>query len=201
MRPEIEKIAAGDSGAIYRRLTDSIPQGIPASQFASRVWGAWNETMRDLPGGQKQQYSGKIFELMLADVLVQHGILPFYWQAEFALIPNARFDFICYRPKAPIVLAAKSSLRERWKQADLEGLALRNVYRRAESHLITANEREAANISAKIKREDVFGINQCILVDSAEFDSLINRLAGMRFSAAKPENPINNGGLLIGNSP
>jgi len=40
-------------------------------------------------------------------------------------------------------LTIKTSLRERYKQADLEGLALKQVYRKSKTYLITLSGQES----------------------------------------------------------
>ena len=197
MQPKIKALATGKAGEIYLSLTRDFPAELPASQYASRVLSAWREEVSTHAEGGKQSLGGKIFELMISDVLAQHGILPFYWQAEFVLVPNARFDFICYRPKAPVVLAAKTSLRERYKQADLEGMALKQVYRRASCHLITTSPDEAAGVVRKITAGDVAGIDRCILAETPEFDELIAEMREMSFTEAAPIKPIGPSGKII----
>ena len=197
VQPKIQALATGKAGGVYLSLTRDIPAGLPASQFATRALSAWQEELSTHSEGGKQSISGKFFELLIADVLAQYGVLPFYWQAEFALVPNAKFDFICYRPAAPVVLAAKTSLRERYKQADLEGMALKQVYRRAACHLITANAEEAERLKKKIVDGEVVGIDRCVLANTAEFDALIAEMGKMTFSEAKPIKPIGGTGQLI----
>ncbi|MDE7137830.1 MAG: hypothetical protein K2O29_05155 [Ruminococcus sp.] len=44
-------------------------------------------------------------------------------------MPNVDFDIILYtQEQYPIALSLKTSVRERYKQADLEGVALKNMY-------------------------------------------------------------------------
>ena len=47
------------------------------------------------------------------------------------------WHFIIFKDNFPIVLSIKTSLRERLKQADLKALALNNVYRKAQTYLLT----------------------------------------------------------------
>jgi hypothetical protein len=76
--------------------------------------------------------------------------------AEVQFVPNAKFDLMFYTHEiGPILLSAKTSLRERYKQADLEAMALRAVYRRSKTFLVTLNEQEARNVQAKIHSGDI----------------------------------------------
>ena len=84
----------------------------------------------------------------------------------------------------------KVSLRERYKQADLEGLALRQVYRRAKIYLITLSEKEAAGVVEKIKVADIAGLDRCLLADRPEYSELMDELCGLEFSRAVEIMPI-----------
>lgn len=180
---------------------DDIPGGLTPSRFASRLWAAWGDLGKTVPGGAKQQQAGRIFELLVAETLAQNDILPFYEQGVFALVPNAIFDFVCYRPKSPVVLSAKSSLRERYKQADLEGMALKQVYRRASCYLLTADKKEAGNVNAKIEKGDIAGLNKCVVVSEPEFNALIAKLAKMKFCEQEPIDPLSSGKLVAKATP
>ena len=105
-----------------------------------------------------------------------------YLQASLEFVPDIDYDLIIF-PKdengevdvsAPISLSLKTSLRERYKQADLEGLALKEVYKRAKTYLITIDEKqEIDKFKNKIDVKDVRGIDKCIDARSHEFDELI----------------------------
>ncbi|KLL05345.1 MAG: hypothetical protein MRERV_2c094 [Mycoplasmataceae bacterium RV_VA103A] len=130
--------------------------------------------------------NGAIFEYLVAVCLYSKKILPFYLQAKISFVPNATYDIVLYSSEGyPITLSIKTSLRERYKQADLEGLALKNVHRRAKNYLITLSAREYPGVKKKIKEGDVAGLDDIILADSQEFDILIDKLSQMDF--VKPE--------------
>lgn len=86
--------------------------------------------------------NGSILEYLVMVCLYSKKILPFYIQAKVSFVPNATYDIVLYNSDGyPITLSIKTSLRERYKQADLEGLALKNVHRRAKNYLITLSAR------------------------------------------------------------
>ena len=127
--------------------------------------------------GASTSLNGGIFELALACVLIKEGLAPFYMSAQVQFVPNARFDLMLYSDEiGPIVLSAKTSLRERYKQADLESQALRDVHRRSKTFLITLGEKEAVNVRKKIQSGDVTNLDDVILADKPEFDSFIASL-------------------------
>lgn len=77
-------------------------------------------------------------------------IQPFYYQAKFHHVPPCKCDIVLYDDRRPVVLSVKVSLLERYKQADLEGIALRQVYRQARQYLITLNRQEVARKPPRI---------------------------------------------------
>jgi hypothetical protein len=120
---------------------------------------------------------GGIFEHLLATVFIREGLLPFYVQAQVEFVPNVRFDFLFWtKEKGPFVISAKTSLRERYKQADLEAMALSSVHRRSETHLVTLDAIEAARVTEKIAVGDVQFLKKVAVADAVEFDDLINSL-------------------------
>ncbi len=130
--------------------------------------------------------NGYVFEGILATIFYRSGILPLYVQAKLYFVPNVDFDFVAYTKECgPIILSAKTSLRERYKQADLEGMILRQVNRRSKSFLITLNEVEAKSVNEKIKNGLVLGLDDVIVATDERFDLLIKELK--EFSFYKPE--------------
>ena len=134
--------------------------------------------------------NGKIFEWLICETLMREGATPFYYQARFEYVPNADFDIVLYDPRRPVVLSCKTSLRERYKQADLEGMALGQVYRNAECHLITLNHEEADRVAVKIRNGDVAGLTACHVADTEELTELVEDLSRRKFVRASVVMPI-----------
>ena len=66
-------------------------------------------------------------------------------------MPHARFDIAAFKTNGDIIcLSLKTSFRERWKQADLEALALKSVHRRAKCWRISYEIEDARNTQKKI---------------------------------------------------
>jgi hypothetical protein len=63
--------------------------------------------------------------------------------------PTARNERGLVANRRPICISAKTSLRERYKQADFEAIALKYVHRKALSFLVTLEENEAKSVKAK----------------------------------------------------
>jgi hypothetical protein len=128
---------------------------------------------------------GGIFEYLLATVFIREGLLPFYVQAQVEFVPNVRFDFLFWTlEKGPIVISAKTSLRERYKQADLEAMAISSVHRRSETHLVTLDAAEAARVSTKISNGDVQFLKSVAVADSLEFDELVSKIRELTLVSA-----------------
>jgi hypothetical protein len=169
---------------------DSVTYKTPAS-YISDVWKQVQKSK------MSTSMNGVAFELLLACVFVQENLHPFYMSAEVQFVPNARFDLLFYTEEiGPVVISAKTSLRERYKQADLESLALRAVYRRSKTILVTLDSHEAKGVQEKIVSGDVTSLNACITATSKEFNDLIDELHTYKMIQA-PTLPIVRSGRLI----
>jgi hypothetical protein len=120
---------------------------------------------------------GKGFELMIACALIKENILPFYWQAEISFVPMANFDLVIYTKEiGPIVLSLKTSMRERFKQAEFEAQILKNVHRRSRTFMVTMESHEAEVLTKKIEQGLVTGIEKVAVGNESSFDELISVL-------------------------
>ena len=147
------------------------------SEYVSRYW---NEYLRSTPNNNNT--NGKVFEYILATLCVREGILPLYLSAKVAFVPNVIYDLMFYTSeRGPICWSVKTSLRERYKQADLESIALKYVHRKALSYLITLNESEADSVRGKIRSGDVIGLDKVVVATSNEFNQVINELKSFDF--------------------
>lgn len=132
-------------------------------------------------GHQDNSVNGGIFELIIYTLLYREGVLPFYTQAKVAFVPNIEFDTILYSKDRPVCLSLKTSLRERYKQADLEAIALKYVHRKAQSYLLTMNSQEAKGIKAKIPQGEVIGLDDVIDCNTDQIDTLVTFLKQTAF--------------------
>ena len=85
----------------------------------------------------------------------------------------------------------KTSIRERYKQAEFEAKAMKDVHRRAKNYLVTIEKEEAASLKTKIDNGVLTGIDEVIIANEASFDELIIYLKSLNivdspvFSAIK----------------
>lgn len=147
------------------------------SDYIKRFWVKYE----DQPD-RNSNLNGKMFEYILASLCIREGILPLYMSAKVAFVPNVIYDLMFYSAeRGPICWSVKTSLRERYKQADLESIALKYVHRRALSYLITLSEKEAIGVKTKIKSGDVIGLDNVIVATNPEFDVLVADLKLYKF--------------------
>ena len=126
--------------------------------------------------------NGSVFEGLLATIFHRSNISPIYVQANVSFVPNVDFDFIGYSKEyGPVSLSAKTSLRERYKQADLEGMMLRQVHRKARSFLITLDVPTARTTNRKIETDQVLGLEKVIIATDNSFNELITTLKSLEF--------------------
>jgi hypothetical protein len=148
------------------------------SEYIQKYWDAFKNHSES-----NNNLNGKVFEYILATLCVREGILPIYMSAKVAFVPNVIYDIMFYTSeRGPICWSVKTSLRERYKQADLESIALKYVHRKALSYLITLEEKEAKSVKAKIKSGDVIGLDDVIVATAEEFNQLILELKEFEFS-------------------
>lgn len=148
------------------------------SEYILKYWAEYSKHPE-----RNNNLNGKVFEYILATLCVREGILPIYMSAKVAFVPNVIYDLMFYTAeRGPICWSVKTSLRERYKQADLEAIALKYVHRKALCYLITLEEREAQSVKAKIKSGDVIGLDNVIVATSEEFNELIAELKEFEFS-------------------
>ncbi len=144
-----------------------------ASEYVRHCWNKYESS--GVIGNNS--LNGTIFELIIATLFVKEKIVPLHLQAQVAFVPNVNFDAVLYTNETgPIGLSLKTSLRERYKQADLEAVALKYVHRKAENYLLTMDRTEAESVSRKILDGAVLGLDKAILASSNEFDKFIDDL-------------------------
>src|SRR5690242_12965416 len=143
---------------IVKELFDRHPidQDLAASQLVDFYYKKYLEIY-----GSNNSRNGTILEEILVIALLREGISPIYTQATMAFVPNVIFDILLYNRKTPICISSKVSLRERWKQADVEAMALKYVHRKAKAYVLTLSENE---VRARRSDENSYmGIDEFVL--------------------------------------
>jgi len=115
------------------------------SEYVTTLWEEY-KTIDTID--KNNNTNGKVFESIFATILYREKIYPLYAQAKIAFVPNINFDFVVYSQEyGPISLSLKVSLRERYKQADLEAMALKYVHRKSKNFLFTLDKKAALSVS------------------------------------------------------
>lgn len=149
------------------------------SDYVSLYWNKFKETQNNA------SVNGKMFEIILQTLMLREGIFPLYLQAQVAFVPNVNYDSLLYcKEFGPISLSMKTSLRERYKQADLEAIALKYVHRKAKCYLLTVSGEESKGVKEKILTGEVIGIDKVILCTNNEIDQLIKELKSYKLTEA-----------------
>ncbi|OQD44102.1 hypothetical protein BUL40_00675 [Croceivirga radicis] len=149
------------------------------SEYISTYWNGYLEKRDVLLDNEQQKrgVNGKIFEIIIATLLIREKIYPIYMNAKVAFVPNINYDLLLYSTdRGPICLSAKTSFRERYKQADLEAIAMKYVHRRSNCYLITLSEDDANMVNAKQKIGDVIGLDSAVCATSSDFDDVIEEI-------------------------
>jgi hypothetical protein len=168
---------------------------IAIDQPSKYVEYIWNKAEKD--DRLTRDVRGKFFELVIACCLIKNGILPFFWQAQLEFVPLANFDLVIYtEERGPIVLSLKTSIRERYKQAEFEAQAMKDVHRRAKNYLVTMEKDEAVSLQTKIDSGVLSGLDAVVVATEKSTDELIKLLKSLSivdtpvFSAIKNPHKI-----------
>lgn len=164
-------------------------------EYIKECWERYNKKCPD--SEKTQSLNGKIFETIIATCLYRENILPMFLQANVTFVPNVEFDIVLFKKekRSPIGISIKTSLRERYKQADLEAVALKYVHRNVENYLISLQSKEIDTVKKKLSDGSLLGLNKIIAADTNEFDELIEFLKSQTFINPR-EVPVISGTLI-----
>ena len=130
--------------------------------------------------------SGNWLEYALLLALREQQLTPAYWQAEFKAVPNAFNDVMVWSQEhGPIIISCKTSLRERYKQADLEAVAMRKTYPNAKYFLVTVDgdKQHVARVRRKIKEGEILALQA--VYDETNLDELFGMLKQLKLGEAE----------------
>lgn len=162
--------------------TESL-EGLLPSQQVSTLWNVYCQHYSQ----RENNLNGKLFEAILATIMLKNGVSPIFVQAKVVFVPNVNFDFILYSKEfGPISISAKTSLRERYKQADLESVSLKYVHRKARCFLVTMDKEEATRLERKRINGDLLGIDEIVLGNESSFDAMVKFLSQMNLEEPAP---------------
>jgi hypothetical protein len=172
---EVLKLGDKPLHTLFKEIVSNANYTTP-SQLINDCWSEYEKRAESKSTDSSKNRNGQFLELLVQYILCKNDVLPFYKQAKVAFVPNVNFDALLYTKEiGSIVLSIKTSLRERYKQADLEAMALKQVHRRSKTFLLTLSE-EYLSINKKITKGDVAGLEKAINCRNTDFDSFIEEL-------------------------
>lgn len=191
----IVKADEGQAATIFEDLYPTfldLEYSNPA-EYVRKYWESYLEIrLQRIPNEQKRRgINGKILEYIISTLLIRENIFPIFINAKVAFVPNINYDILLFsKENGPICLSVKTSFRERYKQADLEAMALKNVHRISRCFLITLSDNDANSLSEKILKGDTFGLNDVIVATSNKFNEFIKELKELNLSLSPSVNVI-----------
>ncbi|WP_034172360.1 hypothetical protein, partial [Chrysanthemum yellows phytoplasma] len=124
----------------------------------------------------------KINEYLILLYFQNQGIIHLYPQAYLFFIPDIKFDLVLFtKNKRIIAFNFKTCLRDRYKQAMVEGQKLKKLDTRFEFYLLTNNEPETQRLNNKINQGKVQGINKVINLFSNAANNFLQNLITTKF--------------------
>lgn len=157
------------------------------NEYVAEYWNKYLAVRDNLiPNEQTRRgVNGKVFEYILATLLIREKIFPIYMNAKVAFVPNINYDVLLYSTdQGPICISAKTSFRERYKQADLEAIALKYVHRKSKSYLLTLSELDANMVNTKQKNGDVIGLDKAVFALNDNLNQLIEEIKKFNLGSA-----------------
>jgi hypothetical protein len=140
--------------------------------------------------------AGHWLEWAVLVALKQSHLTPAYLQAQFNAVPNAYNDVLLWsKEHGPVIISCKTSLRERYKQADLEAVALRVRFPNARFYLVTldADKKHVARVRRKIKEGEIVALHA--VYDETNMTELFTFLKTLAFSEP-PDGTLRSGKMV-----
>ena len=160
-----------------KKAVDQLWESISEESPARRVSIIYKNIQKRKSNGAAN-WNGFIFEALIYKLLVDENITPdsIFENHSLALIPDTKYDLLfCSEDygtgrQIPVCISLKTSLRERYKQAEREGMIAKQVHRGSITALLTMDTKEAAH-----KRLRFYGLDYVIdCNDSAELEKFIH---------------------------
>lgn len=168
-------VGANFNGKLISTITkiqpklDHFPYKSP-SIYNDKIWKLLDVAITD------NSSRGSAYEFLIAFTLMRENISPFYYQVEFSNIAWAEFDILVFTEEiGPIVISCKTSLRERWKQAEFEAQLLRRDFPKSRSFLVTMDPKESS-VANKIKNGPKSGLEKVMRSNQPAFDRIIEEI-------------------------
>lgn len=140
---------------------------------------------------------GSVFENLILSIFLGNNIKPIYEQCTLQFVPNVRFDLILFEsPLKPIIISLKTSLRERYKQVELEAYYCKQVYKRAECLFISLDSQGVRAQEVKKNKFEILYIDNFIIASEHKFDRIIKQLSNNDYQESSTFNVVKSGALI-----
>ena len=114
------------------KFSQDNPTAIP-SRFMESAYAKFSTGM--------PRHNGKLFEGLFLAILGRSGLSHVILDAEYSCLPYSTIDIAIYNENnSPALISLKSSLRERWKQSDLEFSRIKSLNPRATCAIATLED-------------------------------------------------------------
>ena len=155
---------------VYPNILNSIPN--TASEFFRENWSNWESYAKGRTVNNNTP--GKVFEKLfeIYCFLLNYEIIA--QDESFKDVPLVKPDFVLKnKDDKYLFLSLKTSLRERWKQADWEAIYFKEYYPTTLCILVTFHEREEKSLQSKIEKNLLKGLDDSCLATSDKFDKIL----------------------------
>ena len=140
---------------------------------------------------------GSSFENLILAIFLKNQIKPIYEQCTLQFVPNVRFDFVLFENQMkPLIISLKTSLRERYKQVELEAYYCKQVYKQSECIFISLDSEGVRAAEVKKNLFEVLYIDEFIIATDNKFDLLIKRFKNNDYQKAGTFNLVKSGSLV-----
>jgi len=140
-----------------------------AKNFFIHFWSIFE--IYSLSKSLNNQVSGDAFEIIFAFILDYENIEIFSMDEQVKGIDFVKPDFIT--KKHHHFISCKTSLRERWKQADWESMRFKKIYSKSKCFLLTNHYKEYLSLKNKITKLD---LDEVYFAGSDDINLLIKQL-------------------------
>lgn len=176
--------------SIFNNHIAQINQGeIAPHEFVKLMEEAWDS----LDPKPDRSVHGTYFEYVIGESLAQRGIRNLYHQVTVRHVPLAKFDWLLYHETSPVSISCKISARERWKQAAIEAMVLKQVYANSTNYLVTIEKMPDA--SGKLALSP-FALDEYVIATNREYDEMVEQIAQHTYVQAVEISPILRGRFI-----
>tara|TARA_B100000780_G_C21057501_1_gene424924 strand:+ start:353 stop:898 length:546 start_codon:yes stop_codon:yes gene_type:complete len=134
---------------------------IDAESFFKSAWSIYTKYQYKYHADNNKKINnsinGQVFEIIFGFVLDHENILIDSMDSEVRSVPLVRPDFIV-KKNINFFISLKTTIRERWKQADWESLKYKKKFPDAECYLLVNNKQDCESLKKKISLLDIDGV-------------------------------------------